>query len=170
MCEKLPIIMFCGLPVMVAVDPTFDAIATASKYGTGRRPSASVKNHSSFLRKSSRDRPRTGTARDFSPATPRQLVPTTRRYFSTATSRPLTLRVMPREFCRFKANPRHAPRHQPSSLSSAFASFRSRVSNPSVNHAYTGASSSRACCTFPWSRQRRARLIAARSSNDFACC
>jgi hypothetical protein len=30
-CEKLPIIMFCGLPVIVAVDPMFDAIATASR-------------------------------------------------------------------------------------------------------------------------------------------
>src|SRR5215470_17557090 len=34
----------------------------------------------------------------------------------------------------------------------------------------TGASSSRACCTLPWSRQRRARLTAARSSQDLACC
>jgi L-asparaginase len=33
--------------------------------------------------------------------------------------------------------------------SSAFASFKSRVSNPSVNHPYTGASSSRACCGLP---------------------
>jgi hypothetical protein len=30
------------------------------------------------------------------------------------------------------------------SSSNAFASFRSRVSNPSVNHPYTGANSSRA--------------------------
>jgi hypothetical protein len=44
-----------------------------------------------------------------------------------------------------------------SSSSSAFASFRSRVSKPSVNHPKTGASSSRACCTLPWSRQRRER-------------
>ena len=36
-CEKLPIIIFCGLPVIVAVEPTFDAIATASRYGTGLR-------------------------------------------------------------------------------------------------------------------------------------
>jgi len=35
------------------------------------------------------------------------------------------------------------------SSKSAFASFRSRVSNLSVNHPYTGASSSRACCTLP---------------------
>jgi hypothetical protein len=33
-----------------------------------------------------------------------------------------------------------------------------------------GASSSRACCVLPWSRQSRAMLIAARSSRDFACC
>ena len=39
--------------------------------------------------------------------------------------------------------------HYVSSPSSAFASFRSRVSNPSVNQPYTGASSSRACCGFP---------------------
>jgi hypothetical protein len=31
MCEKLPIIMFGGLPVMVAVEPMFEAIATASR-------------------------------------------------------------------------------------------------------------------------------------------
>ncbi len=30
-CEKLPIIMFCGLPVMVATEPMFDAMATASR-------------------------------------------------------------------------------------------------------------------------------------------
>src|SRR6478672_1776665 len=57
-----------------------------------------------------------------------------------------------------------------SSSNSAFASFRSRVSKPSVNQPYTGASSSRACCTLPWSRQRCARLTAARSSQDFAYC
>src|SRR5262249_21364705 len=56
------------------------------------------------------------------------------------------------------------------SSSNAFASIRSRVSNPSVNHPYTGASSSRACCTLPWSRQRRARLTAASSSRPFALC
>jgi hypothetical protein len=39
-----------------------------------------------------------------------------------------------------------------------------------VNQPYTGASGSRACCTLRWSRQRRARLVAARSSHDFACC
>src|SRR5262249_6167721 len=56
------------------------------------------------------------------------------------------------------------------SSSSTFASLRSSVSNPSVNHPYTGASSSRASSTLHWSRQRRARLMAARSSQDFACC
>ncbi len=40
MPEDVPISMFCGLPVMVAVEPIFDAIATASRYGTGRRRSA----------------------------------------------------------------------------------------------------------------------------------
>ena len=39
--------------------------------------------------------------------------------------------------------------HAANSCRSAFASFRSRVSNPSVNHPYTGASSSRACCSLP---------------------
>jgi hypothetical protein len=53
-------------------------------------------------------------------------------------------------------------RHTTSDLSSAFASFRSRVSNPSVNQSYTGASSSRACRTLPWSRQKRARPDQAR--------
>jgi hypothetical protein len=57
-----------------------------------------------------------------------------------------------------------------SASSNVLASFRSRVSNPSVNQPYTGASSSRACCGFRWWRQRRARLIAARSSQDLACC
>jgi len=31
MPEKLPIIMFCGLPVMVATLPILEAIATASR-------------------------------------------------------------------------------------------------------------------------------------------
>ena len=39
--------MFCGLPVIVAVEPTFDAIATASRYGTGLRLSASVNSSTS---------------------------------------------------------------------------------------------------------------------------
>ncbi len=30
-------IMFCGLPVIVAAPPTFEAVATASRYGTGSR-------------------------------------------------------------------------------------------------------------------------------------
>src|SRR6516165_8898774 len=65
---------------------------------------------------------------------------------------------------------RRSRRHQSAnSSSSTFASLTSRVSNPSVNHPYTGANSSRACCTLPWSRQRRAMLIAARSSQDLAC-
>ena len=60
--------------------------------------------------------------------------------------------------------------HAANSCSSAFASFRSRVSNPSVNHPYTGASSSRACCVLPWSRQRRARVEEARSLRRNAPC
>jgi len=31
MRDKLPIIMFCGLPVIVAVEPMFEAIATANR-------------------------------------------------------------------------------------------------------------------------------------------
>ena len=38
MPEKDPIRMFCGLPVIVAVLPTFDAVATARRYGTGLTP------------------------------------------------------------------------------------------------------------------------------------
>src|SRR6516162_7312427 len=53
--------------------------------------------------------------------------------------------------------------HVASCSSNAFASFRSRVSNPSVNQPQTGANNSRACRTLPWSRQRRARLMEARS-------
>ena len=34
--------MFCGLPVMVAALPIFDAVATASRYGTGFRRNVSV--------------------------------------------------------------------------------------------------------------------------------
>jgi hypothetical protein len=60
-------------------------------------------------------------------------------------------------------------RYDANCSNNAFASFRSRVSNPSVNQPYTGANSSRACCTLPWSRLRRARLMAARSSQDLAC-
>ena len=52
--------MFCGLPVIVAVEPTFDAIATASRYGSGLRPiardssstsGASIRQMASFTRK-----------------------------------------------------------------------------------------------------------------------
>src|SRR5262245_58136707 len=59
----------------------------------------------------------------------------------------------------------------PSSPSNyAFASCRSLVSNPSVNQLYTSnnilcASSRLPCCC-----HKRARLIVARSSSDFACC
>ena len=36
--------------------------------------------------------------------------------------------------------------------------------------AYRDLIRSRPCCSLPWSRQRRARLIEARSSQDLACC
>src|SRR5437660_10935909 len=56
--------------------------------------------------------------------------------------------------------------YRPSSNSSnnTFASFRSAVSNPSVNQWYTGARSPCACWRLPCCCQRRARLVAARSS------
>src|SRR5215471_20790518 len=51
----------------------------------------------------------------------------------------------------------------------AFASMRSAVSKPSVNQPYTGASRSWASWRLPCWCQSRARLVAARSSKDFAC-
>ena len=51
-----------------------------------------------------------------------------------------------------------------SSSSSALASFRSAVSNPSVNQPSTGARRSRASARRPRSPHNRARLAAARSS------
>src|SRR5262245_30734757 len=61
--------------------------------------------------------------------------------------------------------------HRPSDNSShrALASFKSVVSNPSVNHPYTGASRSWASWRLPCCCHRRAKLVAARSSQDFAC-
>src|SRR5262249_33711893 len=60
--------------------------------------------------------------------------------------------------------------YRPSSSSSnnAFASFKSAVSKPSVNQWYTGARRARASWRLPCCCQRRARLVAARSSQDFA--
>src|SRR5439155_11776588 len=55
------------------------------------------------------------------------------------------------------------------SSNNAFASFKSAVSNPSVNQWYTGARRSWASWRFPCCCQRRARLVAVRSSQDFAC-
>src|SRR5260370_42600248 len=40
--ETAPTIMFCGLPVMVAVLPTLEAIATAMRYEIGSRRSGRV--------------------------------------------------------------------------------------------------------------------------------
>src|SRR5215471_8880604 len=51
----------------------------------------------------------------------------------------------------------------------AFASFKSAVSKPSVNQLYTGARRSWASWRFSCCCQRRARLVAARSSSDLAC-
>ncbi len=57
-----------------------------------------------------------------------------------------------------------------SSSSSFFASFKSTVSNPSVNQPYTGTSTSRASVRRPCSPHSQARLIAARNSYALACC
>src|ERR1700704_3630380 len=54
------------------------------------------------------------------------------------------------------------------SSNNALASCKSAVSNPSVNQLYTGASRSWASWRFPCCCQSRARLVAARSSQDFA--
>src|SRR5262250_1990892 len=51
-----------------------------------------------------------------------------------------------------------------STSSSAFASIRSAVSNPSVNHPYTGVRRSYASVRFPCCCHNLARLVAARSS------
>src|SRR2546422_6945109 len=51
----------------------------------------------------------------------------------------------------------------------ALASLRSAVSKPSVNQWYTGARRSWASWRLPCCCQSFARLIAARSSQDFAC-
>src|SRR5437016_9880379 len=50
----------------------------------------------------------------------------------------------------------------------ALASWRSAVSNPSVNQSYPSPSTCRASLGFPWLCQSRAKLVAARSSQDFA--
>src|SRR5215831_8750363 len=55
------------------------------------------------------------------------------------------------------------------SSNNAFASFKSAVSNPSVNQWYTGARRSWASWRLPCCCQSRARLVAARSSQDLAC-
>src|SRR5215470_8232746 len=56
-----------------------------------------------------------------------------------------------------------------STSSSAFASIRSAVSNPSVDHPYTGASRSWASWGLPCCCHRRAKLVVVRSSSDLAC-
>jgi hypothetical protein len=58
--------------------------------------------------------------------------------------------------------------HDVSVSSNALASFRTGVSKPSVNQPYIGARRSRAASRLPCSRQSRARLTAARSSQNSA--
>ena len=60
--------------------------------------------------------------------------------------------------------------HDASASSSSLASFRSSVSKPSVNHPETGARRASASSRLPWSAHSHARLVAARSSQDFARC
>ena len=55
-----------------------------------------------------------------------------------------------------------------SASSNTLASCRAAVSKPSVNQPYTGARSCRASTCLPCCCHRRARLMAARSSRDFA--
>src|SRR5215467_788395 len=55
------------------------------------------------------------------------------------------------------------------SSNNAFASFKSAVSNPSVNQLYTGASRSWASWRLPCCCQSRARLAAILNSKDLAC-
>src|SRR5579883_3073208 len=47
MREKLPIRIFCGLPVIVAVLPIFEAMAIASRYGAGLRLSRETSSRTS---------------------------------------------------------------------------------------------------------------------------
>src|SRR5262245_41886222 len=55
------------------------------------------------------------------------------------------------------------------SSNNAFASFRSAVSNPSVNQLHTGASRSWASWRLPCCFQSRAKEVAVRNSKDLAC-
>src|SRR4029450_3909994 len=60
-------------------------------------------------------------------------------------------------------------RHSSNASNNALASFKSAVSNPSVNQWYTGARRSRASWRFPCCCHRRLKLITARSSSDLPC-
>src|SRR5215475_4677389 len=55
------------------------------------------------------------------------------------------------------------------SSNNALASFKSAVSNPSVNQSYTGASRSYASWRLPCCCQSRAKEVAVRNSKDLAC-
>ena len=61
--------------------------------------------------------------------------------------RPNLMRQGNDALCHLRKSFDHPTAYAANSSSSALASFRSRVSKPSVNHPYTGASSSRASCT-----------------------
>jgi hypothetical protein len=70
---------------------------------------------------------------------------------------------------RVEAWPRKTPPGAYISASmSAFASFRSAVSKPSVNLPYIGASNSSACVRRPSSPHNRARLVQATSSAEYS--
>src|SRR4029450_4542260 len=57
----------------------------------------------------------------------------------------------------------------PNASNNALASCKSAVSKPSVNQWYTGSRRSWASWRLPCCCHSRARLVAARSSQDFAC-
>jgi hypothetical protein len=60
-------------------------------------------------------------------------------------------------------------RFHDNSASSALACCKLAVSNPSVNQLYISARSFLPSSRLPWRCHRRLRLVAARSSNAFAC-
>ena len=50
MCESEPMMMFCGFPVIVATEPTFEAVASPTRYGIGGRFSRRVRSSTSGVR------------------------------------------------------------------------------------------------------------------------
>src|SRR5262249_6726117 len=79
-------------------------------------------------------------------------------------------RLSAEELTRSQLAPPTQAHRQDNAASNAFACFTSCVSKPSVNQPHIGARRALAFSRMPRSRQKRAALIAARSSQDFACC